>query len=38
MQFDDILSQPDPEEDLRKHVDPRLGDNFPFDSVRKVID
>jgi chitin elicitor receptor kinase 1 len=34
--FDDILSQPDPEEDLRKHVDPRLGDNFPFDSVRKL--
>ncbi|KAJ4703970.1 putative Receptor protein kinase [Melia azedarach] len=34
--FEDILHQPDPREDLRKLVDPRLGDNYPFDSVRKM--
>ena len=37
IQFEDVLSQSDSEEDLRKLVDPRLGDNCPFDSVRKVI-
>lgn len=36
MQFEGVLSQPDPSEDLRKIVDPRLGDNYPVDSVRKV--
>lgn len=36
MQFEGVLSQPDPTEDLRKIVDPRLGDNYPVDSVRKV--
>jgi hypothetical protein len=36
MQFEGVLSQPDPTEDLRKLVDPRLGDNYPVDSVRKV--
>ncbi|KAK7846038.1 chitin elicitor receptor kinase 1 [Quercus suber] len=35
--FEDVLSQSDSEEDLRKLVDPRLGDNCPFDSVRKLI-
>ncbi|XP_030970680.1 lysM domain receptor-like kinase 3 [Quercus lobata] len=35
--FEDVLSQSDSEEDLRKLVDPRLGDNCPFDSVRKII-
>ena len=37
MQFEDVLSQPDPEEDLHKLVDPRFGDDYPFDSVQKVI-
>lgn len=36
MQFEGVLSQPDPTEDLRKIIDPRLGDNYPIDSVRKV--
>nr|POF22826.1 chitin elicitor receptor kinase 1 [Quercus suber] len=35
IQFEDGLSQSD-SEDLRKVVDPRLGDNCPFDSVRKL--
>ncbi|KAK7306610.1 hypothetical protein VNO77_44560 [Canavalia gladiata] len=34
--FDAVLSQPDPTEDLCKLVDPRLGDNYPIDSVRKM--
>lgn len=34
--FEGVLSQPDPTEDLRKIVDPRLGDNYPADSVRKM--
>lgn len=36
MLFDGVLSQPDPTEELCKLVDPRLGDNYPIDSVRKV--
>ncbi|XP_059661870.1 lysM domain receptor-like kinase 3 [Cornus florida] len=34
--FEEVLSQPDPTEHLRRVVDPRLGDNYPMDSVRKV--
>ncbi|KAF8391587.1 hypothetical protein HHK36_023893 [Tetracentron sinense] len=34
--FEDVLSQPDPREDLCKLADPRLGDNYPFDSLRKL--
>ncbi|KAJ1410280.1 Serine/threonine-protein kinase, active site [Sesbania bispinosa] len=34
--FEEVLSQPDPTEDLCKLVDPRLGDNYPIDSVRKM--
>ncbi|KAG7987803.1 hypothetical protein I3843_03G152200 [Carya illinoinensis] len=34
--FDDVLNQSDPVEDLGKLVDPRLGDGYPLDSVRKV--
>ncbi|XP_057460823.1 lysM domain receptor-like kinase 3 [Actinidia eriantha] len=34
--FDEVLGQPDPTEDLRKLVDPRLGENYPIDSVRKM--
>ena len=36
LQFEDVLNKPDPREDLRKLVDPRLEDNYPLDSVRKV--
>ncbi|XP_022640207.1 lysM domain receptor-like kinase 3 isoform X1 [Vigna radiata var. radiata] len=34
--FDGVLGQPDNTEDLIKLVDPRLGDNYPVDSVRKM--
>ncbi|CAI0412978.1 unnamed protein product [Linum tenue] len=34
--FEDVLDHPDPQEDIRKLVDPRLGDNYPLDSVRKM--
>ncbi|KAF9608010.1 hypothetical protein IFM89_004891 [Coptis chinensis] len=34
--FEDALNHPDPREDLHKVVDPRLGENYPFDSVRKM--
>ncbi|XP_020537664.1 lysM domain receptor-like kinase 3 isoform X2 [Jatropha curcas] len=34
--FEDVLDEPDPEEELRKLIDPRLGDNYTFDSVRKM--
>ncbi|XP_043692651.1 chitin elicitor receptor kinase 1 [Telopea speciosissima] len=34
--FEDALNQPDPKEDLRKLVDPRLGDDYPLDSVLKM--
>ncbi|XP_027172569.1 chitin elicitor receptor kinase 1-like [Coffea eugenioides] len=34
--FEEVLSQPDPNDDLRKVVDPRLGDSYPLDSARKM--
>ncbi|KAL1567604.1 Chitin elicitor receptor kinase 1 [Salvia divinorum] len=34
--FEDTLTQPDPTEDLKKLIDPRLGDNYPLDSVLTV--
>ncbi|KAE9456207.1 hypothetical protein C3L33_11898, partial [Rhododendron williamsianum] len=34
--FEDVLNQPDPREELCKLVDPRLGDSYPIDSVRKL--
>ncbi|KAJ0946763.1 putative protein kinase RLK-Pelle-LysM family [Helianthus annuus] len=34
--FDEVLSLSDPSEGLRKLVDPRLGADYPLDSVRKV--
>ncbi|KAL5715367.1 chitin elicitor receptor kinase [Ranunculus cassubicifolius] len=34
--FEDALSHPDPRDDLAKLVDTRLGENYPFDSVRKL--
>lgn len=36
MQFEEVLGMSDPKEDLCKLVDPRLGDNYPLDSVFKV--
>ncbi|XP_059439317.1 chitin elicitor receptor kinase 1 isoform X2 [Corylus avellana] len=36
LKFEDVFSQPDPKEDLLKLVDPRLGNNCPFDSVNKM--
>ncbi|KAH7576708.1 hypothetical protein JRO89_XS01G0134300 [Xanthoceras sorbifolium] len=34
--FDEVLNLPDPKQDLHKLVDPRLGDNYPHDSVLKM--
>ncbi|KAI4308356.1 hypothetical protein L6164_031439 [Bauhinia variegata] len=34
--FEGVLNQPEPIEDLRKVVDPRLGDNYPIDSVYRM--
>lgn len=34
--FEEALSQPDAREHLRKLVDPRLGDDYPIDSVLKL--
>ncbi|KAK9924377.1 hypothetical protein M0R45_032747 [Rubus argutus] len=34
--FEEVLNQPDPIEELQKVVDPRLGENYPLDSVRKM--
>ncbi|KAI7736880.1 hypothetical protein M8C21_014421 [Ambrosia artemisiifolia] len=34
--FDEVLSLSDPSDDLSKLVDPRLGADYPLDSVRKV--
>lgn len=35
-QFDEVFDEQDPTEGLKKLVDPRLGDNYPIDSVSKV--
>nr|GMC77158.1 chitin elicitor receptor kinase 1-like [Ipomoea batatas] len=34
--FEEVLSQPEPNDDIRTLVDPRLGDTYPLDSVRKM--
>ncbi|EOX93290.1 Chitin elicitor receptor kinase 1, RLK1 isoform 1 [Theobroma cacao] len=34
--FEDALNEPDPKEGLCKLIDPRLGDNYPLDSVFKM--
>ncbi|KAG1330976.1 putative Chitin elicitor receptor kinase 1 [Cocos nucifera] len=34
--FEGALNQPDPKEDLRKLIDPRLGESYPIDSVLKM--
>lgn len=36
-QFEDTFNQPDPQECLRKLVDPRIGDDYPIESIRKVM-
>ncbi|KAF1898470.1 hypothetical protein Lal_00042165 [Lupinus albus] len=36
LNFEGVLCQPDQTEDLCKLVDPRLGDNYPIDSVMKL--
>ncbi|XP_074332998.1 chitin elicitor receptor kinase 1-like [Apium graveolens] len=34
--FEDVMNQPDPSTDLHKLVDPRLGEDYPIDSVCKL--
>ncbi|XP_078175368.1 chitin elicitor receptor kinase 1-like isoform X2 [Carex rostrata] len=34
--FDDALSKEDPKESLKKIIDPKLGDDYPIDSIMKV--
>ncbi|KAL5097424.1 hypothetical protein RYX36_001751 [Vicia faba] len=34
--FEEVIVLPDPKEDLGKLVDPRLGENYPIDSVFKM--
>ncbi|KAD6454270.1 hypothetical protein E3N88_08976 [Mikania micrantha] len=34
--FDEFLSQANPKDELVKMIDPRLGDNYPLDSVMKM--
>ncbi|XP_020532385.1 lysM domain receptor-like kinase 3 [Jatropha curcas] len=34
--FDKAFKQPDPREDIRKLVDPRLGDRYPFDALKRM--
>ncbi|KMZ60279.1 Protein kinase family protein [Zostera marina] len=34
--FEGILNQPEPIEELRKVIDPRLGDNYPTDDIFKL--
>jgi len=36
LQFEEALNQSNPSEVIRKLVDPRLGENYPIDSVLKV--
>lgn len=36
LQFEEALSRPDPKEGLHKLIDPRLGEDYPMDSVLKV--
>ncbi|KAI8558265.1 hypothetical protein RHMOL_Rhmol04G0077200 [Rhododendron molle] len=36
--FEEALDKPDPRDDLCKLVDPRLGDNYPLDSVCEVAE
>ncbi|CAH2053098.1 unnamed protein product [Thlaspi arvense] len=36
--FEELFKETDKEEALRKIIDPRLGDNYPFDSVYKMAE
>ncbi|CAN8258521.1 unnamed protein product [Cochlearia groenlandica] len=36
--FEEVFQETDKEEALRKIIDPRLGDNYPFDSVYKMAE
>ncbi|KAL1197479.1 Chitin elicitor receptor kinase 1 [Cardamine amara subsp. amara] len=36
--FEEVFKETDKEEALRKIIDPRLGDNYPFDSVFKMAE
>ncbi|CAF1931494.1 unnamed protein product [Brassica napus] len=36
--FEEVFKEADKEEALRKIIDPRLGDNYPFDSVYKMAE
>ncbi|EOA32020.1 hypothetical protein CARUB_v10015262mg [Capsella rubella] len=36
--FDEVFKKTDKEEALRKIIDPRLGENYPFDSVYKMAE
>uniref|UniRef100_A0A1J3JHC0 non-specific serine/threonine protein kinase n=1 Tax=Noccaea caerulescens TaxID=107243 RepID=A0A1J3JHC0_NOCCA len=36
--FEEVFKEKDKEEALRKIIDPRLGDNYPFDSVYKMAE
>ncbi|KAF8050994.1 hypothetical protein N665_1830s0001 [Sinapis alba] len=36
--FEEVFKETDKEEALRKIIDPRLGDNYPFDSVYKMAE
>jgi hypothetical protein len=37
-QFEETLSMPNPKEALQELIDPRLGGDYPIDSVMKVSD
>jgi hypothetical protein len=37
LQFEEALSRPDPKEGLEGLIDPRLGEDYPMDSILKVI-
>ncbi|KAK1403163.1 hypothetical protein POM88_002768 [Heracleum sosnowskyi] len=34
--FEEVMNQPNPSTDLQKLVDPRLGEDYPIDSVCKI--
>lgn len=38
LQFEETLDMPDPKEALLELIDPRLGGDYPIDSVLKVSD
>lgn len=36
LQFEEALNSPDPKEGLRTLIDPKLGEDYPIDSILKV--